>query len=163
MYERVAKKLDGIVNVYETECSHDRNVLDCYSYDVSGFPTIHVYNPRGAHDKDYVAFNDSRTFYDVFEWITTSVRPPFAHAKTAQEMMDYLDNVDDFVAVFLPGTKTPSGVYKVANAVAPVPCYVETEFTDMDAETYLDKYYGEGLVSDAVNVARCNSGKCAIL
>ena len=134
-YERVAKKLDGIASMYETECSKDRNVLDCYSYDVSGFPTLHIYNPKGTHEKDYIAFNDSRTFYDVMSWITANVRPPFTHVKTGQDMIDQLDGADDFIAMFLPGTKTPSGLYKVANSFT-VPCYVETEFTDIDADNF---------------------------
>lgn len=134
-YERVAKKLDGIASVYKTECSKNRNVLDCYSYDVSGFPTLHIYNPKGTHEKDYIAFNDSRTFYDVMSWITANVRPPFTHVKTGQDMIDQLDSADDFIAMFLPGTKTPSGLYKVANSFT-VPCYVETEFTDIDAENF---------------------------
>lgn len=160
MYERVAKKLDGIADVYETECSRDRNVLDCYSYDVAGFPTIHVYNPRGTHEKDYVAFNDSRTFYDVMTWITSNIRPPFVHVKTGEDMIDQLDGADDFIAIFLPGTKTPSGLYKVANSFT-VPCFVETEFTDIDADNFQDKYYGEGLVADQVNTVRCKGNKCA--
>lgn len=111
-YEQAAKSLKGLVKVAAVNCDEQKNKKACRQYEIKGFPTIKLLQPRGKGlpaVQDYAGPRKSKPLADF----ALQNIPNYVERVTSANLQDFLDVNNASSKVLLFSSKGPvSPMYK---------------------------------------------------
>ena len=117
-YHKVAKRLDGIVQVASVNCDLAKNSQLCSEQGIQGFPTVKIFKPPSGHDGkrsskfDGVLYQGEREVRAIADFTLGFVRNSVAKLEKKPSVLRKLLHREKYLGILLSKKDTVSPLYK---------------------------------------------------